>query len=229
MSRHLSHTAPLPAGAAASPRRFLSAWRPAARGAVALLLWATASVLGACPAPSGSDGSPEPAAASPLPAEAPREALPSSAPGTVAEGPEPPSADAAAAADEDAVPAWAERALDLEALLGREGWARDADVRADTFVISPEGTRVAAGRFSAGEHAGAVAVFVYPNERFARPHAVDLRERMRLVPQGLEVGLREGPAVVHIRGDDPASARALASVLSSALGAPGVSEGAPAP
>lgn len=215
-------------------RRARGAWRssvPSRVGTAWLLAWALGS--SACDGPSDDAGSSaEPAAAAGLPAPSPPAAAgePSAtAPPEAQDGASEPVPDAGQAPPAGGPPAWAERALDLEALLGREGWARDADVSADTFVISPEGTRMAAGRFSAGEHAGAVAVFVYPHERFARPHAVDLRERMRLLPAGVERGLREGPAVVHIRGDDAASARALAEVLSSVLGAPGVEESVATP
>ncbi|TVQ97518.1 MAG: hypothetical protein EA398_14480 [Deltaproteobacteria bacterium] len=163
----------------------------------------------ACSPPDEPGASPEDSAVESAPAApAEREVA---EPGAAADGAmEQPGAEAAERALH-------ERVLALGQLLEGLGWSAVDEVEVDSFVISPQGTRTASGVFGREEERAAVGVFVYPNERHAQPHAVDLRERLRLLPGRRESGLHAGRVVVHVRAETPGAAESLVADLGRAL------------
>lgn len=198
----LAEERPVGAGArAAAPRRATS--RLVAPLFLASLLFGM--VGGACSRGGSTDGA--------SPAVAGGAVAPSAGEGSGAPAP---GEEVVAAPTEDAGTAAVEREQrlpDLVALMRAEGWPDATAAELLEFVPVPPGAEGHAGIFGREREQVRVALILYANERFARPHVTDVEERRRVVADLPEAVARSGRLVVHVRASSRGDAEALAARL----------------
>lgn len=82
------------------------------------------------------------------------------------------------------------------------GWQPSSELKTEDFAPMPPGAEGRALRMRRGSDELGVAAFRYPNPSFALPHAVDIRERIAVIPRSREALLRDGRLVIHLEGPD---------------------------
>ena len=111
-----------------------------------------------------------------------------------------------------------EQLPDLVAVMRSVGFPESASADLADFVPVPPGAEGVAGTFVEGSTEVRVAVILYPNEQYARPHVTDVEQRLRVVPGTPEAVRRSGTMVVHVRAADPARATEVADGVAAQLG-----------
>ena len=127
-----------------------------------------------------------------------------------AEEAEEPEAEGSADADTPAPPP-------LERLMRDLGYDDPSEAQLADFVPVPPGATGEAGVFGRGDETLRVALFRYPNPRFAGPHVRDLEERRALLPDGGEAFVARGPYVIHVEAIDRARADEAAAEIRARL------------
>ena len=175
-------------------------------------------LLGCSPQASSPEPPPPSPGASPTlaqPEESAREADPDEPQALAAE---PPPARAPERSVEEILAVWI-----------NAGATQEEGEPADRFAPTPPGAQAQTARFTLEGGAFSVAVFLYPSERFAHPHHMDVRERIRLLPQRGEAVVASGGSLVHLVAADAATARREATRAATALGWPIAPEDLPNP
>lgn len=115
--------------------------------------------------------------------------------------------DPAAPPDEGPMP-------DLLAVMRAVGWPEAEPQDLAAYVPVPPASEGQAGQFGRGDQEVGVALIRYPNPRYAQPHVVDVRERLRVAPTLPEAVAMHGRSVLHVRAADRTTAETvLASIV----------------
>ena len=96
------------------------------------------------------------------------------------------------------------------------GYDDPSEAQLADFVPVPPGA-TAKRASSAAATRRSVALFRYPNPRFAGPHVRDLEERRALLPDGGEAFVARGPYVIHVEAIDRARADEAAAEIRARL------------
>lgn len=121
--------------------------------------------------------------------------------------------DPAAPPDEGPMP-------DLLAVMRAVGWPEAEPQDLAAYVPVPPASEGQAGQFGSGDQEVGVALIRYPNPRYAQPHVVDVRERLRVAPTLPEAVAMHGRSVLHVRAANRQTAETVLTSIVARLAWP---------